>query len=221
MVADPGPGDSRADRALAAVQRHPREAIELARQVLGDPLTNPDGRSTAERAIGLSLLEVGDLAGAVRQLRRAVRVAGSATVAALARMSLGYALANAGHTTAALTEVSAALPQLTGADAGRARMQRGVVRHYRGEFGEAVRDYDQAIEIAQRAGDRLLEARARNNRGLLNAHRGADHGAADLERAAAIFTELGLPLAAADARWNGGVAAGQRGDIAAALRRFA
>ncbi|MCU7722886.1 CHAT domain-containing protein [Actinoplanes sp. KI2] len=220
MVVDRSAPPSRAQRALAAVQGHPREAIAEARKVLSGP-ANADERSTAERAVGLALLELCDLAGAVRHLHRAVRAAESATVAALARMSLGYALANAGRTAAALTAVSAALPQLSGVDAGRARMQRGVVRHYRGEFAEAVRDYSQAIEIAQRAGDGLLEARARNNRGLLNAHRGTDRGTDDLERAAALFAELGLPLAAADARWNDGVAAGQRGDVAAALRRFA
>ncbi|MFY1575953.1 CHAT domain-containing protein [Verrucosispora sp. WMMD703] len=216
-----GSGAGTAQAALDLVQRCPREAITIATGVLTAIPADRDERATAERAIGLALRELNDLSGALRHLRRAVRSAGSARTEALARMSLGYVLANAGRTAAALREVTAALPELTGADAGRARMQRGVVLHYRGLYDDAVRDYGQAIDIAQREGDRLLEARARNNRGLLNAHRGTADGTDDLDRAAAVFHGLGLDLAAADARWNGGIAAGLRGDVAAALRCFA
>ncbi|MFJ6197422.1 CHAT domain-containing protein [Micromonospora sp. NPDC092111] len=218
-----GSGAGAAQAALDAVQRYPREAITIAERVLAAGRSaGDDERSTAERATGLALRELNDLPGALRHLRRAVRAAGTPRTRALARMSLGYVLANAGRTAAALRAVTAALPQLTGADAGRARMQRGVVLHYRGRYDEAVRDYGLAIDIAQREGDTLLEARARNNRGLLNAHRGSAGGTDDdLARAAAAFQRLGLDLAAADARWNSGIAAGQRGDIAAALRCFA
>ncbi|MFG2060857.1 CHAT domain-containing protein [Micromonospora sp. NPDC048871] len=208
-----------AQSALDTVQRRPREAIMIAQRVLATG--DGDERSTAERAIGLALRELNDLPGALRHLRRAVRIAGTARTRALARMSLGYVLANVGRTSAALRAVTAALPELTGADAGRARMQRGVVLHYRGRYDEAVRDYTLAIDTAQREGDLLLEARARNNRGLLNAHRGAPGDVDDLARAAAVFRDLGLDLAAADASWNSGIAAGRRGDIAGALRRFA
>ncbi|MDG4764187.1 CHAT domain-containing tetratricopeptide repeat protein [Solwaraspora sp. WMMD406] len=214
-------GADPAQAALDAVQRYPHEAIAVARQVIADP-SRPGDRSTAERAIGLALRELGDLPGALRHLRRAVRAADDPRLRALAQMSLGYVLASAGRTRAALRSVTSALPQLTGADAGRARMQRGVVLHYRGRFDEAVRDYDVAVEIARREGDPLLEARARNNRGLLNAHQGFDQGPDDdLQRAADIFGRLGLDLAAADARWNSGIAAGQRGDVAGALHCFA
>ncbi|KWV33461.1 CHAT domain-containing protein [Micromonospora rifamycinica] len=216
-----GSGAPAAQAALDAVQRYPPEAITIAQQVLASQTATDDERSTAERAIGLALRELNDLTGALRHLRRAVRAAGTPRTRALARMSLGYVLANAGRTAAALRAVTAALPQLTGADAGRARMQRGVVLHYRGRYAEAVRDYGIAIDIAQREDDPLLEARARNNRGLLNAHRGSGGTDDDLSRAAAVFHRLGLDLAAADARWNGGIAAGQRGDIAVALRCFA
>ncbi|SCL39529.1 CHAT domain-containing protein [Micromonospora pallida] len=214
-------GAGAAQTALDAVQRYPHEAIAVARQVLaGAP--DSGARSTAERAIGLALRELNDLPGALRHLRRAVRAADDPRLRALARMSLGYVLANAGRTTAALRAVTLALPLLTGADAGRARMQRGVVLHYRGRFDEAVRDYGVAVEVAQREGDLLLEARARNNRGLIDAHRGSGRGPDDdLHRAATAFSLLGLDLAAADARWNSGIATGQRGDVAGALRCFA
>ncbi|MCW3843623.1 tetratricopeptide repeat protein, partial [Micromonospora yasonensis] len=223
MADSAGSGAGAVQAALDAVQRHPREAIAIAQHALADdPAVSDDERSTAERAIGLALRELNDLPGALHHLRRAVRLADTPRARALARMSLGYVLANAGRTAAALRAVTAALPQLTGADAGRAWMQRGVVLHYRGRYPEAIRDYGLAIDIAQREGDLLLEARARNNRGLLNAGRDAAGGADDdLARAAVAFHRLGLDLAAADARWNGGIAAGRRGDIAAALRCFA
>jgi len=208
--------------ALDAVQRQPATAVALATRVLGSGDASPAERATAERATGLALRELGDLRGALRHLRRAERVAeqaGEARVAALARMSLGYVLANSGRNAAALRAVSAALADLTGADAGRARMQRGVVLHFCGRHREAVRDYDVAVEIAQREADRLLEARARNNRGLLQAVTGRD-AQDDLHRAAGIFRGLGLELAAADVAWNIGIAAGQRGEVSRALDTF-
>lgn len=214
-----------AQLALAEVQHRPRRAITQARQLLADTPVDlyGDDHSTAERAIGLACLELNDMPRAVHHLRRAVRVAqrhGSATVAGLARMSLAYVLANVGRNGTALREATLALSTLQGPDAGRARMQRGVVLHFTGRFQEAVRDYGAAIDIAQTEGDLLLEARARNNRGLLRAYVGAaDSG--DLERAAAIFRQLGLELAAVDAHWNSGIASAQRGDVGRALQVFA
>ncbi|MGC9665450.1 CHAT domain-containing protein [Planosporangium sp. 12N6] len=216
-----------AQRSLDAVQRSPRESISLARRALAAARTTGDteARSTAYRAIGLALRELNDYPAALRHLRRAVataEAAGSARLAALARMSLGYVLAGAGRNTAALRAVTAALAELTGADAGRARMQRGVVHHYRGHYVEAARDYGMAVEIARSEGDAVLEARARNNRGLLRAHLGALSTVDDdLDRAAEIFSRLGLDLAAADVRWNSGIAAAQRGHVPRALRVFA
>jgi tetratricopeptide (TPR) repeat protein len=136
-------------------------------------------------------------------------------------MSLGYALANSGRNVAALRAVTLALAELTGVDAGRARMQRGVVLHYCGRYDEAARDYSAAVQIAQHEGDKVLEARARNNRGLVQTHRGMARGGDDLRRAEAIFSSLGLELAAADVRWNLGTAAARRGEAALALRVFA
>jgi CHAT domain-containing protein/tetratricopeptide (TPR) repeat protein len=216
-----------AQQALDTVQRCPQEAVALGqRAIVGARRAGDvDSQATAERAIGLALRELHDFDAALRHLRRGVRLAdraGSATVAALGRMSLGYVLASAGHNLAALRAVTAALGELTGLDAGRARMQRGVVEHYRGRYDRAARDYTAAIEIAQHESDELLEARARNNRGLLAAYLGAGGNVDDdFDRAAVIFSKLGLDLAAADVRWNTGIAAAQRGHLPLALRVFA
>ncbi|MET8153913.1 CHAT domain-containing protein [Actinoplanes sp. NPDC049668] len=213
----------RAEDALSAVQRDPRQAIEIGQSVL-ERSDNPRARAIAARAVGLAYRELNELGAAVTQLRRAVRLArrgASAELTALARMSLGYALANSGRNVAALREVTAALEDLTGRDAGRARMQRGVVLHFAGRYEEAARDYTAAVEIARQEGDPLLEARARNNRGLVQTRRGMARGGDDLRRAEEIFTALGLDLAAADTRWNLGTAAARRGEVAEALRVFA
>src|SRR5689334_13238918 len=93
-----GSGAGTAQAALDAVQRYPREAIAIAQRVLaGGPPVGADERSTAERAVGLALRELNDLPGALRHLRRAVRAASTPRARALARMSLGYVLANAGR----------------------------------------------------------------------------------------------------------------------------
>ncbi|MFI7546831.1 CHAT domain-containing protein [Actinoplanes sp. NPDC049599] len=215
--------ESAAQQALDAVQRDPRAAIRIGQRVRENS-DCPRAAAVAARALGLAHRELNELGTAVTHLRRAVRLAqrsGSAELTALARMSLGYVLANSGHNVAALGQVSAALRHLTGLDAGRARMQRGVVLHYAGRYEEAARDYTAAVEIAQQEGDALLEARARNNRGLVQTRRGMARGAADLRRAEELFTALGLPLAAADTRWNLGTAAARRGEVAEALRVFA
>ena len=217
-----------AERALALRQRDPREAIALAEQVLavtgrsGHPLE----RSVAERALGLARKELNDLSAAQRHLWRAVsagRRSGSDRVLGNAQMSLGYVLAAAGRTTAAHNAVTEALTRLTGAEAGHALMQRGIVAYFRGRYVDAARDYGAAIEIGIQEGDALLEARGRNNRAILPPGDGDDGRDAevDLEKAAAIFRELGLDLAAADCRWNVGHLAARTGDVPRALRIFA
>ncbi|MEU4222018.1 hypothetical protein AB0F10_42595, partial [Actinoplanes sp. NPDC026623] len=215
--------ETQAEDALGAVQRDPRQAIGIGQTIL-ERSDNPRARAIAARAVGLAYRELNELSAAVTHLRRAVRLArrgGSAELTALARMSLGYALANSGRNVAALREVTAALQHLSGPDAGRARMQRGVVLHFAGRYEEAARDYTAAVEIARQEGDALLEARARNNRGLVQTRRGMSRGGDDLRRAEEIFTGLGLDLAAADTRWNLGTAAARRGEVAVALRVFA
>ena len=181
--------------------------------------------SVAERAIGLSLRELHDFDGALRHLRRAVRIAeraGSGRLAALARVSLAFVLSNTGRHAQALRAINAALPALRGVDADYARMQRGLVLHYLCRYDEARREYNWAIEAARRDGDRLGEARARNNRGLLSAYTGGLRAAdEDFDRAAALYRELDQELAVADVRWNAGISASRAGDVPRALTMFA
>ncbi|MEU5696116.1 CHAT domain-containing protein [Actinosynnema sp. NPDC020468] len=213
--------------ALDARQRDPRAAIEMGRSALKAARAAGDAHeaSIAERAIGLSLRELHDFEGALRHLRKSIRSAeraGSARLAALARMSLAFVLSNTGRHQAALRAVNAALPDLRGADAGSGRMQRGLVLHYLCRYDEALREYNAAIEVVRRSGERLVEARALNNRGLLRAYTGGLRAAdEDFDRAAALYLELDQELAVADVRWNAGISASRAGDVPRALTMFA
>ncbi|MEU7529688.1 CHAT domain-containing tetratricopeptide repeat protein [Saccharothrix sp. NPDC042600] len=213
--------------ALEARQRDPHAAIAMGRSALRAARAAGDAEeaSAAERAIGLSLRELHDFDGALRHLRRSVRVAeaaGSARLAALARMSLAFVLSNTGRHAQALRTINQALPDLHGVDAGSGRMQRGLVLHYLCRYDEALRDYNGAIEVVRRSGERLVEARALNNRGLLRAYTGGLKAAdEDFDRAAELYRELDQELAVADVRWNAGISASRAGDVPRALTMFA
>ncbi|NUT50981.1 MAG: tetratricopeptide repeat protein, partial [Saccharothrix sp.] len=213
--------------ALEARQRDPRAAIEVGRAALRAARASDDAEeaSAAERAIGLAWRELHDFDAALRHLRRAVRIAeraGSTRSAALARMSLAFVLSNTGRHAQALRAINAAVPHLRGVDAGSGRMQRGLVLHYLCRYDEALREYNGAIEVVRRFGERLVEARALNNRGLLRAYTGGLRAAdEDFDRAAVLYRELDQALAVADVRWNAGISASRAGDVPRALTMFA
>ncbi|MFJ6677247.1 CHAT domain-containing protein [Actinosynnema sp. NPDC091369] len=213
--------------ALEARQRDPRAAIEMGRSALRAARASGDDEeaSAAERAIGLAWRELHDFDAALRHLRRAVRTAeraGSARAAALARMSLAFVLSNTGRHAQALRAINEALPHLRGVDAGSGRMQRGLVLHYLCRYDEALREYNGAIEVVRRFGERLVEARALNNRGLLRAYTGGLRAAdEDFDRAAVLYQDLDQALAVADVRWNAGISASRAGDVPRALTMFA
>lgn len=153
--------DFSAQDALEARQRDPRAAVEMARAVLRETEDRSEC-SIAERAIGLALREMHDFPGAVRHLRRSIRIASGASLSrlsALAQMSLAWVLAYTGKQKQALTLLDEAMPELSGADAVAALMQRGVVFHYLTRYDDAQRDYTAAIAGARRVGDQLVEAR--------------------------------------------------------------
>ncbi|MFD0203298.1 MULTISPECIES: CHAT domain-containing protein [Saccharothrix] len=213
--------------ALEARQRDPRAAIEMGRSALRAARASGDDEeaSAAERAIGLAWRELHDFDAALRHLRRSVRIAeraGSARAAALARMSMAFVLSNTGRHAQALRAINEALPHLRGVDAGSGRMQRGLVLHYLCRYDEALREYNGAIEVVRRFGERLVEARALNNRGLLRAYTGGLRAAdEDFDRAAVLYRDLDQALAVADVRWNAGISASRAGDVPRALTMFA
>ena len=220
--------DSRAqaERAIELAVAAPRRAKALAEVALAGAHATKDAeaQSLAERALGLSALEQKDGETAVRQLRRAVRTAEKAQLvvrAAEARMSLGRALLYTGNSTGAFRELDLAGSALEGLPAARLQLQRAILLHHHYRLDEALVGYRASLTVFRRAGDRLWEARALNNRGLVYGYRGA-LGAAerDLLAAARLYSELSLDLALAEVEHNLGWVAGRRGDIPAALRYF-
>jgi len=215
--------DALADEAARLVGTNPRsayrvslDAAELARSA-GDGLAE----ARARRVNGRAAFELGRPDEAIGMLRSAIRraeQAASPVVAAEARMTLAYVLAEKGRTADALAEIDAAAPHLTGEHAARLQMQRGLVLWRAGHTGQALAAYRRALPTLRRGSDRLAEARLYNNRGLLYVDLG-DYAAAeaDLRRTAALYQEQGQEVHAADALFNLGYIASRRGDVPAAL----
>ncbi|MDW5325058.1 CHAT domain-containing protein [Plantactinospora sp. KLBMP9567] len=211
-----------AARALDLVGADPRRALETADAAVRADGSDRAAVSRAHRAAALALRELGDPAAAERRLRVAVRSAGPvAEAAAEARMSLAFVLVDRGRLRAALVEADRAAAALDGLPAVRLAAQRALILQRTGRLAEALSGYAAALPALRSAGDTLWEARALNNRGLLHKHRGTLEAAdADLVRAAALYTELGLHRFAADAEWNRATVAAHRGDVPAALAGF-
>lgn len=195
------------------------EALEVlgAARGRGDPAT----ASVALRVLGLVAREIGDVAEALVHLRQAVdcaAVAGDVVLAGQARMTLALTHLYAGQSATALREADLAAPALRGVDAARLRAQRALILDRLGRRDEALAEYRRALAALRRAGDRFWEARALNNRGMLQIHSG-DLGAAeaDLARSAALFAALGNRLESAKTRHNLGLVAARRGDVPTAL----
>jgi tetratricopeptide (TPR) repeat protein len=215
-----------ATRAVAAVAADPQEARTLATAALAAARRerDADATSVAHRALGLAARAGDDAQVAARHLRAALRVAqrhGRLTSAAEARMSLALVLDDLGRPAAAVREIDAALHGLRGLRRGRAVMQRALILRRLGHDDEAMAGYRAALRVFRREGDRLWQARALNNRGILHSYHGSHRlAAADLAAAAAIYADLDLPAAAAQVQHNLGFVAAQAGDVPLALARY-
>jgi len=222
-----GPPESaaiaQAARAIELAAGSPRRARALAERALEAARSTDDAEAAvlAHRALGLASLELKQGAAAVAHLRSAVRIALEARLdvrAAEARMTLGRALLHAGDSRGAFREIDLAGSSLRGIDAARLQFQRAVVLHHQHRLEEALVVYRAALVVFRRAGDRLWEARALNNRGLIQCDRGSLRAAeADLLAAAGLYAALELDVALADVEHNLGWVAARRGDVPAAL----
>jgi CHAT domain-containing protein/tetratricopeptide (TPR) repeat protein len=219
----PRNADSLAEAAAQLVGTNPRtahrvslEAVALARSA-GDPVAE----ARAWRANGRAAFELGRPDEALGTLRSAVQLAqraGAHVVAAEARMSLAYVLAEKGRTAAALSEIDKATPHLRGLTSAKLLMQRGLVLWRAGRTDEALATYQRALPTLRRGDDRLSEARLYSNRGLLYVDRGEYASAeADLRRAGALYQQHGQELLVVENQFNLGWVALRRGDVPAAL----
>ena len=214
---------AQAERAIELAVSSPRRARAAAERALQQARATRDHEAAvlAERALGLAALELKEGAAAVAHLRRAVKIALGASLdvrTAEARMSLGRALLHAGNSRGAFRELELADSTLSGIAAARLQFQRATLFHHHHRLEEALAGYRSALGAFRRAGDRLWEARALNNRGLIQAERGSLPAAeADLIAAAELYSTLELDMALADVEHNLGWVAARRGDVPAAL----
>ena len=212
-----------AERAIELAPDSPRRAKVLAEEIVlrAKVKGNVEALAIAERALGLAALGMRDGKGAVVHLRRAVSIAAKAELAvraAEARMSLGRALLYTGDSRGAFREIDAAGSALSGIEGARLQLQRAILLHHHHRLDEALDGYRSALAVFRRHGDRLWEARALNNRGLVHAYRGSLAAAEDdLVAAAGIYSELDLDLSLAEVEHNIGWVAARRGDVPTAL----
>lgn len=213
----------RAEYAVTLAQSEPRRALRTADAL--DRLADPEVRAVAHRAAGLALAELHRPTDALRRLHAAVRLAHRAGVperAGEARMSAAFVLFTMGRTREALREADRAALLLAGPALDRLRAQRGTIRNRLGQTEAALAEYAAALPGLVRAGDRLWEARLRNNRAVLYAERNDLTAAAkDLMRARQLFRELGMRYALAQIEHNLGFLAARSGAAVAALDWYA
>ena len=209
--------------ALRLIQTDPHRARRMATASLEESHAAADaaGIAAAQRVLGLSARQLGDVEGAIGLFRASIATAGGAGLAkpaAEARMSLSWALAFRGDPAQALREADLAAGVLRGADAAALQMNRVYVLQLLGRTQEALDGYRRVLAAFRRQGNALMEGRCRNNRGLLQWSlwdlKAAEN---DFEHAERLFLELGQDLAVADVRWNRGMVVARRGDVPSAL----
>ena len=223
-----GPTTARqdADAAMRLADLDPGHALAPARLAARRAGREHDAAAgaVAERAWGHALMYCGQMDDAIAHLRTAVGLgqrAGSAALAAEARIKLGYALLERGRPTAALAEVDAALRVLDGVTAARARAQRAIVLHEIGRLDEALAELGPALAALREAGDLLAVQRMLVNRGLVHADLHAfARATADFLEADRLARQLGRMLAVGIIAENLAYAERLRGDVPAALAQL-
>jgi len=215
---------AQATSAVSLAQTDPARSLALATSVADARASGNEARAVALRAAGLALAELHRPADALRQLRRSVRLTAAAGLRQRegeARMSAAFVLCTLGRTRSALTEADRAESLLDGDARYRLQAQRGAILYSTGSTEAALAQYGTAITGLVRSKDRLWEAIARNNRGVLHAAENRLAAATrDLERAAELFGGLDMSLARAHIEHNLGFLAARGGDAVGALERY-
>jgi len=203
----------------------PRTALRRADDLLS---TSADAwtLSVARHVRGLVLREQGSIGAAVRELRRAERLAvGSEDRDRLAdvRATLGAALAMDGRTRAGMALLNRAVGDARDARTrATVRMRRGyVLSVILSRNDEALTDLRGALRGARSLGDRVWEGRTLIAMSLLHLDIGNVTQAEEaLEEARSILEAEGQDLEAVQALHSQGSLAFYRGDLPGALRRY-
>jgi len=223
MAGGPRPGGEAPGGILDLLQlasARPGEALARAHAILAaDPA--PYQASVAHQAIGMLHREFGDLGAATAELTAGVRLARAARSAereADVLAALGVALIYRGHSHRGLAAMAASLALVSGPDAARVLVRRGICLWVLGRHAEALDDLGRAIRILRPTGDSLWEARALTARALVHLARGAARRAEqDLSRADHLFAATSQAVEVAYTWHNRGLVAFRSGDLPAAL----
>ena len=209
---------------LAEAHSHPARAAERAESLLSDGPDDVIG-SVAWQTLGIVSRDDGDIKTALHHLRQALRLArraGEQQRVADVLATLGGTQVRAGATSRGLSMVEEAAGLAQGQTLARVQMRHAYLLASLGRHAEALVEIRRAVVGLRRAGDRVWEARAINNRALIYISLGeVARAERDLQRAHGLFTELGQQLEAASALHNLGFLAYIRNDIPGALRLLA
>jgi tetratricopeptide (TPR) repeat protein len=174
------------DALLALVQRDPRAVTEAAAaMVAGDPSAR--AAVVASWAVGMAHRELGELELARRDLERAWTAAmdlGEGELAGEVAVSLSLVVAYQGELANALEILAVSEPGVSERSLGRLRTQRGMILYEAGRFGDALAEYEAALELLIANDDALGEARLRVNIGAVLSYLGRiDEARAHLRQA--------------------------------------
>ncbi|GAB3212458.1 CHAT domain-containing protein [Marinactinospora endophytica] len=215
--------DDEVTRVVALVGRDPARAHRHATRLLAEQ-ADPRIHSIALRALGLAQHEMGDPAAAQRSLLRAVTIArrsGARALAAQAHVTrLGLLARRGGGRGLDLRLDRAARPDPSAR--ALALLNRGVAACQQGLFSDALDSFDAAARHMRSWPDGRLLSGLLSNRGLALMHAGRLSAAADdLEQALALTREHGLDYLGGLVLHNLGCVEVVRGDVGAAMNRFA
>ena len=215
------------------------EAEELLRNLFVDPgaarvraetvlVPDPDPAlsSIGHQVVGIVIRDLGDMDGALRELRTALRLArrsGDPARAADVMATLGISLCVVGRMHDGLRHLDEASTMLDGVPLARVLHRRAyVLGHLLARFEESAADLRRARELFSGSGDQVWEARVLNLQALVDVKLGEVESAAEaFARFGEISASLGDLSGVAVADHNTGWLAFLRGDLPRALEQYA
>jgi tetratricopeptide (TPR) repeat protein len=157
-----------------------------------------DYEAKARGALAISLLSLGEASRAAEQIALARAVATPSTEGVVEMLG-GLVMQRTGHLVEAQASYTRALRRLTDqgdlSSVARLRLNRGILRAYRGDGSGAVEDLSAAEDLAAAQALPVLQAMASHNLGFAYGRRGDVAGALTaFARAEQAYSEIGRPV---------------------------
>jgi tetratricopeptide (TPR) repeat protein len=225
VSAGPGQGPSdEPENLLALALSRPQDALLAARSILASR-PEPYEASIACHAAGIVLRDRGEVADAIKELRRGLtfaKASGRPEREIDVRATLGVALVWIGRTRQGLIHLDTAVQEAHGLLAGRVLLRRASALRNLGRYRAALDDLSVALPLLRRAGDQAWEARALSHRAIIYLLYGAIARAkADFTLAEELFFRTGQEFEYAIAWQNRAAVAITQGDAPMALKYLA